>query len=160
MKPVKIYVVSCPSYHGATLLSLLLGNHSRIFTLGDTIPQKSFLLYRCGCGETLADCPFWQRAQAAVGDVDALDLVPSRPRISSWAPLNNAIVIGSGLAATRWGMAIQYEKFAQANERFLDVCSKFKDFDVFIDGYKSLTRYAAKSNRRREGACHELRYRN
>jgi hypothetical protein len=143
IKTAKIYMVLCPSYHGATLLSLLLANHSRVFALCDTIPPKSFLFHRCGCGETFANCAFWQSVRATVGDVDALEFVPSRPRVSTWARLNAAIVIGSGLATTDWGMSVQYKKFVQANERFLGVCSTFKDFDVFIDGYKSLSRYVA-----------------
>jgi hypothetical protein len=142
-RPVKIYMVLCPSYHGATLLSLVLGNHSRVFSLGDTIPPRSFLSHRCGCGETFAACTFWQRVRTVVGDADFRELVPSRPRLSSLAPLNAAMVIGLGLAATRLGVSGRRGQFVLANERFLQVCTEFSEFDIFIDGYKSLSRYMA-----------------
>ena len=143
MRPAKIYMILCPSFHGATLLSLVLCNHSRLYSLGDTIPPRSFLSNRCGCGETFIACPFWQRVRAVVGDDDETDLIPTRPRITRWEPLNTALVIGLSLAAVRLGVAAPRGAFARANERFLQVCSEFAEFDVFIDGYKSLSRYVA-----------------
>jgi hypothetical protein len=136
-------MVLCPSYHGATLLSLVLGNHSRVFSLGDTIPPRSFSSHRCGCGETFAACAFWRRVRTVVGDADPRELVPSRPRLSPLGPLNAAMVIGLGLAATRLGVSGRRGQFVQANERFLQVCAEFAEFDIFIDGYKSLSRYMA-----------------
>lgn len=56
--------VLCPSYHGATLLSCLLSNHSKISAMGDTLPQKRFLeegAATCSCGETIDRCKFWQK---------------------------------------------------------------------------------------------------
>jgi hypothetical protein len=139
----KIYMILCPSYHGATLLSPVVGNHSRIFALGDTIPPRSFLSRRCGCGELIAACAFWQRVRSAVGDDDPVELVSSRPRILSSPVLNTGLVVASGLLATKLGMTYRSGSFVRANEAFLRVCAEFKEFDVFIDGYKSLSRYLA-----------------
>lgn len=143
MTSKKIYMTLCPSYHGATLLSLVMGNHSRIFALGDTIPPRSFLSHRCGCGELIAECAFWQRVRSAVGDDDPVELVSSRPRIFSSPVLNAGLVVASGLLATKLRMAYRTGSFVRANEAFLRVCAEFKEFDVFIDGYKSLSRYLA-----------------
>ena len=56
-KKLEIYCILCPSYHGATLLSLLLGNHTKVFSLGDTIPTEPFPI-RCGCGAPFDRCEF------------------------------------------------------------------------------------------------------
>ena len=143
MASKKIYVILCPSYHGATLLSLVMGNHSRIFALGDTIPRRSFLSSPCGCGEPIAACAFWQRVRSAVGDDDPVELVSSRPRILSSPLLNAGLVVATGLLATKLGMTYRTRSFVNANEAFLRVCAEFKEFDIFIDGYKSLSRYLA-----------------
>lgn len=53
----------CPSYHGSTLLSLLLNNHEQVSCLGDTVPgrHKDVL---CACARQVSDCEFWQTIRA------------------------------------------------------------------------------------------------
>src|ERR1700675_4464699 len=51
--------VVCPSYQGATLLALLLNNHSQISALGDTIPMRKWDPV-CACGRRVSECDFWQ----------------------------------------------------------------------------------------------------
>jgi hypothetical protein len=139
----KIWMILCPSYHGATLLSLVIGNHSRVLALGDTIPPDA-LSHVCGCGELVANCEFWQRVGTVAGSGDPhVELVYSRPRISSRPALNTTVVIAAGLVAARLGVTSWRGKFAQANEQFLQMCSESYEFDIFIDGYKSLSRYLA-----------------
>lgn len=50
-------------FHGATLLSLLLNNHSRISALGDTNPTREFD-QGCPCGKHVSTCSFWQEVAA------------------------------------------------------------------------------------------------
>lgn len=57
-RPTLCFVVTY-AFHGATLLSLLLNNHSRISALGDTNPSREFD-QGCPCGEHVSTCPFWQ----------------------------------------------------------------------------------------------------
>lgn len=51
--------VVCPSYHGATLLALLLNNHSTISALGDTNPSREYDQV-CSCLAHVSNCEFWQ----------------------------------------------------------------------------------------------------
>lgn len=57
-----LYLVSAP-YSGSTLVSLLLGSHPDIATVGELsgpdprIPSQE---YPCSCGVTLVNCPFWR----------------------------------------------------------------------------------------------------
>jgi hypothetical protein len=134
MPAPSIYCVLCPSFHGATLLSLVLGNHSRIFALGDTIPTNPN--HHCGCGALVSECEFWRQ----VGPV-----MP-RPRLFALPRLNQAAVIAGSVAAFRLGRTIRFEPFAQGVEHQLAVCQSFPAFagrDIFIDGFKSVTRYSA-----------------
>jgi hypothetical protein len=57
--------VVCPSFHGATLLGLLLNNHSRISALGDTNPRRTYDQL-CACGARVSVCPFWQEVVASL----------------------------------------------------------------------------------------------
>lgn len=50
--------VTCPSFHGATLIALLLNNHSQLMTLGDLIPEQ-MEDRMCACGEGMDACKFW-----------------------------------------------------------------------------------------------------
>ena len=51
--------VFCPPYHGATLLACLLNNHTKVSSLGDTLPERGHLDYFCSCGAQIRNCQFW-----------------------------------------------------------------------------------------------------
>jgi hypothetical protein len=55
----RLNFVVCPSFHGATLLALLLNNHSRLSALGDTIPSREYDQL-CACRLPVSRCDFWQ----------------------------------------------------------------------------------------------------
>src|SRR5687767_3354981 len=94
-----IYSLLCPSYHGATLLSLVLGNHSRILAMGDTIPKD--MRGRCGCGLRRRECPFWIRLYAESGPDRGGAIIPAIPRIVPWRALNQILAVSCGIAAAR-----------------------------------------------------------
>ncbi len=128
-----IYCVLCPSFHGATLLSLVLGNHSRILALGDTVPTNPD--HHCGCGALVSECEFWQQVGA----------VAPRPELFSVPMLNQAAVIASSALAFRWGKTLRFEPFARGVEHQLAVCQMFAAFagrQIFVDGSKSVSRYS------------------
>jgi hypothetical protein len=56
--PMRVSFIVSPSYHGSTLLGLLLRNHSQISSLGDTIPRRGGTT-RCTCGKRVNECEFW-----------------------------------------------------------------------------------------------------
>jgi len=156
--PSSVYLL-CPSWHGATLLSLLLGNHSRLFSLGDTIPANR--LFRCRCGKISTDCPFWTEVVRVVAESGDDTIIPARPRLLDNDAFNHAAIgtvtfLAWWLHMKPWGCAT----LAAANERFLQVCRQQKDFDFFIDGYKSIVRYLALKAERRQpiaGIIHLIR---
>lgn len=60
-----VYLLAA-SHSGSTLLSLLLGSHPEICTVGE-LKQTSLgdlQRYRCSCGERIRQCPFWMAVGA------------------------------------------------------------------------------------------------
>ena len=49
----------CPSYHGATVISILLNNHPDVTCLGDTLPPRNYDA-TCSCSKNVSKCDFWQ----------------------------------------------------------------------------------------------------
>jgi hypothetical protein len=63
---MELHFVLCPSFHGATLLALLLNNHSKVSALGDTVPSRAFD-QACACTKKVSECPFWQTVRSEIG---------------------------------------------------------------------------------------------
>ena len=96
--PAPLAFVVCPSYHGATLLALLLNNHPMITALGDTNPTREFD-QTCACGRQVSQCPFWEAVRQGVGTgrFDHLhNLLPILP-----APLENRPLNGGSVTVSR-----------------------------------------------------------
>lgn len=58
------YTYICSSGHsGSTLLDLLLGSHSQVFSLGEVshLPKNLALNTPCTCGAPVRECPFWSK---------------------------------------------------------------------------------------------------
>jgi len=65
-RALRVVFVVCPSYQGATLLALLLNNHSLISALGDMLPLSD-PEQLCACGQLVAVCAFWRRVADRLG---------------------------------------------------------------------------------------------
>jgi hypothetical protein len=111
MPALSIYCVLCPSFHGATLVSLILGNRSRVLSLGDTVATKPS--DHCGCGALVAECEFWQRVYRGPGGKAA---ATPRPRLFSSTRLNQAATIAGSMAAFRLGRTMRFGSFASGVE--------------------------------------------
>jgi Sulfotransferase family len=89
---LRVAFVVCPSFHGATLLALLLNNHSRVSALGDTLPHRG-AGHICACGELVDECSFWQTVSAGL-DASRFANLPRLLPILPW-PLGRRLVEGS-----------------------------------------------------------------
>ena len=66
---MKICVIAGWARSGSSLLGKLLGQYDGLFDAGEIIQwwkAASTPGWRCGCGDTLADCPIWSQVLAAV----------------------------------------------------------------------------------------------
>ncbi len=61
-----LYVAS-PSYSGSTMLTLLLGAHPEIATVGELKGgQEDLATYQCSCGTLFKECSFWRSLNDAL----------------------------------------------------------------------------------------------
>ncbi len=134
----EIYCTLCPSFHGSTLLSLVLGNHSRILGLGDTVPPEVW--DRCGCGAKPDQCEFWGQVRAAV-DPAPRNLFPPSVQLLPDVHLNFFAVAALSLTARALGVTLPQRRFAHSYREFLSVCAQHASFDIFIDGFKRPDHY-------------------
>ncbi len=66
--------ILAPSHSGSTLLSMLLGSHPQIATIGEInlSPEAMGDLsrYRCSCGQLIQQCGFWNQVQEGMVNRD------------------------------------------------------------------------------------------
>lgn len=62
--------ILAPSHSGSTLLSMLLGAHPQIATVGEISLSPEAMgdlgRYRCSCGQLIQQCGFWQKVKAGM----------------------------------------------------------------------------------------------
>lgn len=131
----------CPSWHGATLIGMLLGNHPRALSLGDTLHSR--WPFPCRCGRRSDACAFWQDVRARAGITGDAPL-PRRPRLFAHAALDQAAVTALAAVAARLRRVPHaFEAPLVLNRALLATAQTLQPFDLFVDGCKSPTRYAA-----------------
>jgi hypothetical protein len=150
----RIAFVLCPSFHGATLLSLFLNNHSQIVALGDTLPSTDHLDFFCSCGDRIDACWFWQAIL-----VKSVDTSKNTKKVFNEVPqLSRNLSHNSKINSMLAHLPRQFGRVAWkllgpvASSRFLDDTIKLREIacqlhnaKLFIDGSKSASRVAAYS---------------
>ncbi|MBN2139774.1 MAG: sulfotransferase domain-containing protein [Desulfovibrionaceae bacterium] len=130
--------ILCPSYHGATLLAILLDRHSKLTCLGDTVPR-----FRpdevCTCKETFGRCPFWRELTARVRATPGSDperLLPERPA----GTIKTMALTGLGLAfgPNVWALARGSRAFLETHLAFRRAACELQKSEEFVDGEKSV----------------------
>jgi hypothetical protein len=129
--------VLCPSYHGATLLAVLLNNHSAITSLGDAVPTKDFI-QTFSCGESVVNCGFWNELAEHLGNKN--DIYSVLPYLDigkrTKATALGGLIFGSWIAKPYLGDYL---------ERYISFCQsilKITKKNIFIDGEKIITKVA------------------
>lgn len=141
--------VICPSFHGATLLSCLLNNHSAITSMGDTIPRLVFIENdaECSCGERINSCEFWENVINEVNpDKTYRDgcLIPFYPVLTANPKVNETVCKAIDHLAYRFGINI-WRVFAKPCLKYIDdythYCSyicNLQNTQLFIGGQKNM----------------------
>ncbi|MGK7887253.1 MAG: sulfotransferase [Crocosphaera sp.] len=147
----RIYYVLCPSFHGATLLSVILNNHSQITSLGDTFPNRNFDQI-CTCRKKVSECDFWQELyhETSLRKFSQEDnWFPSLPQLikkngRSIKPINkilNILILGLTIPFGRiiWKVPTQsYQEYYEVYLDFVNFIAKRNHSYVFVDGSKKL----------------------
>ena len=66
-----------------------------------------------------------------------------RPELFGSPRFNQAATILGAIAAFTLGKTVRFGSFAKGVDHQLAVCREFQEFDIFIDGFKSVSRYCA-----------------
>ena len=140
--------VLCPSYHGATLLSCLLSNHSQVTALGDTVPIDRLVGKAvCGCGDVMSECEFWTELTdrvSAGGENRDQRLLPLYPAVLEAETLNRVLMRALGYASVLTTPALwkvvgpQARRYVSLYRRFYDAALDMQRTSRFVDGQKSL----------------------
>ncbi len=159
----QVNLVLCPSFHGATLFSLLLNNHSVVSALGDTVPwrRRDSL---CACGSRVSQCDFWTAVATGLDSARYAytdSLIPTKPWPLIWdvkgyrllAITNeraNDAVMRSFLALARskvpiasWAASRPFRGFAELYLSFYEVIRELQGTQLVVDGSKSIHKAAA-----------------
>lgn len=138
-KDISVIFSFGPSFHGATLLSLILGNHSQIAALGDTLPSKKFDQI-CGCGEKVSNCKFWEGLIKKIKE-GMNYLIIEFPSIFPYnLKVNAALVFVLGLFLNKAGIVYK-GSFSRQYKEFFEYVTRYYDKKILLDGAKSLCRY-------------------
>jgi sulfotransferase family protein len=170
---LRVAFVVCPSYHGATLLALLLNNHSRVTALGDTLPHRGEE-HVCACGELVDQCSFWQAMSRGL-DTSRFAGLPLMLPVLPW-PLTRRQMEGSALNLSRssrlnraagrvagkvvdLGAAVAWRSRPETVEHFAGLYESFyrsaldaHGTSLFVDGSKSWRRAAVLTRALQPGA--------
>jgi len=150
-----LYIAS-PSYSGSTLLTMLLGAHPAIATIGEMKGgQEELSSYGCSCGLLLLQCPFWNNLITSLEergftyDLSDLRTMPAFRTTHLW--LADAILrrYSSGRlfnAVRDYLFAIwppwrkQLKRLLAYNETFIELVIEMTGGSVFLDSSKDVLR--------------------
>lgn len=132
--------VLSPSFHGATLLAILLNNHTKIVSLGDAYPSEDFV-QTCSCGKKVTKCEFWTSLKAKLSDRGDHSHASYLPRLEIGRSTQVTALAGllMGEAVSRLGFGDYLEQY----QRFLHAVLKLNRKSIFVDGQKSITKVVA-----------------
>lgn len=131
-----------PSFHGATLVALLLNNHSRIASLGDTLPTLAYDQV-CGCRQKVSGCSFWSEVRRRIPERGYSTLVPVAPKWLRRERLNGRLMYLCAAAFLRAGVTLRDRRFFDSFDAFVALVGETTGKDIFLDGAKSVHRFLA-----------------
>ena len=149
-EPPPACFVLAPSFHGTTLLALLLNTHPEAVALGDTNPPRSGT--NCYCGRAVDDCPFWTELRGAVSPWHfpwRQKMLPTVPTLTSNVVLDTRLTAAIAMASIHthmnvWRLAHRsFDEYALAWAAFREAAIKASGARVMVDGEKSTTKFLA-----------------
>lgn len=160
----RIAFVVCPPYNGATLLDVLLSNHSEVSAPGEcAFPPRSGDVV-CSCGARVSTCEFWQAAAARLDpsrSATLQELLPAMPwPLARWqfewgrigvsrdARLNRGVgrlagrVVDAAAPAVWVARSRSVDAFVAQHLALYRVVLELHGTTVFVDGFKTSRRVA------------------
>jgi len=147
-----VYILAA-SHSGSTLLSMLLGSHPQIATVGEIKLSASAMgeinRYRCSCGELIQECKFWWKVKKGMAsrgfDFDIADAGTDyravKSRYAYWllGPLHRGRLLESVRDAAL-GVCPTWRKHLseihRRNAALISTVSEIRKADVIVDSSK------------------------
>jgi len=120
---------------GSTLLSMALGNHPEIMTIGEFSQYDKHVAQGlpCSCGQAVTDCGFWSRVAAQVPERRE-ETMPVRPHLSAL----RVALPGRSRALRRDPF---YPLTVQSNLDFYEAVAEVSNCRVIVDASKDAARF-------------------
>lgn len=150
-----LYIAS-PSFSGSTLLTMLLGGHPRIATIGEMKGgQEDLTTYGCSCGALFAKCPFWTRLIEVLNERGFVYDLSDRRTMPAFrmpdSPVGDRLLRrvfgGRGCELMRdgglrfWpGCSRRLDYLRRYTETFVDVVLQMYGASIFLDSSKDPVR--------------------
>lgn len=146
-----VYIVGS-GRSGSTLVDMVLGAHSEMFSLGEIISILDYMKEdkECACRNNFQQCPFWTDIISGLSLQWGVDLVENPQTLDlkiiegrTRSRFGYLIKIGSriiGLKSNRLSGKSNQEKITTRAHEFYDYVRKKSDSKVLIDSSKSIRR--------------------
>jgi len=137
--------VLCPSFHGASLLAILLNNHPSVLSLGDTAPTRATTDLSCSCGSIIKDCEFWKliySTQRPYNHARSDYIIPLLPNLETKniERINRLNENYRKLFAPWRLFPFAGGNFKKSVDLFTKTALNFHDKSIFVDGTKDINR--------------------
>jgi Sulfotransferase family len=146
---IRMGYIASNSFSGSTLLTLLLGAHPRISTVGELKWGNLDLdSYRCSCGKLLRECGYWQHVQGEM-DRQGLSFELQNPRTEYRVPGSLALRVSSAaprgmLFETARDMLLallpaarrEWDRFRRVNAGAIQAMLEADHAECFVDASK------------------------
>lgn len=151
----RYFALLCPSFHGATMFSALMSNHSQICSAGDGNPRpKGEYRFPCTCRSKIDECDFWiglKQLSERTGGMWNGAWFPTTPRLVPASPRASLLVAkaltGVAYATGRNVMSAAApgaaRDFTGMVRGYVDYCTRYHAKSVFLDGEKSFSKYGS-----------------
>ena len=153
----KLAYILAASHSGSTLLSMLLGGHPQIATVGEiklsSRAMGDLSRYRCSCGEFIRECRFWIKVREGMArqgyEFDIADAgtdygaVESRYTRSLLGPMHRGRFIESVRDAALWLSPTwrrQLPEIHRRNAALVSTVSEITKVEIVIDSSKTALR--------------------
>ena len=146
-------------YSGATLLTILLDNHSQITSNGETFPfnYSDTARYQCSCGNFIDECKFYQYSCSHMKNSEGDDwnkslfsIAPHFSNIKSIDKYLNSVryegAFRSFVIKSNYFWKRSFDDFRQAQYIFFKKAIKYNNSSIYMDGTKSIRRAQIFSN--------------
>ena len=146
------------AHGGSTLLSLMIGSHSKAFYIGEfhALPRWLNENQKCGCGSHIKECNFWRTVRNRYRFLHGLDFFQHPKRLPIyysdiaaarnrhiWKLLNGTTYLGAAyrcLSPLEFVMRLRWQKLVRATLDLYNVINEVSGSKIIVDSTKNYFR--------------------